>query len=167
MAFFTCQKFLDFGSFLRKSHFFDNQEKKNGPQQRAYVNRLVLESLETWSLFFLEHLDILIDFGGFGNHKSVIILGAPAKRGPLRPVDAVHLVRRLQCEDSPRCSSAFLLCPLLFALVIFLNEFECPLTGRVMASHNRSTKLHKVPRPQGGQSDTSITAFSRKSKIPG
>jgi len=64
--------------------------------------------------------------------------------GPLRPVDAVHLVRRLHCEDSPRCSSAFLLCPLLFALAIFLNEFECPLTGRVMASHNRSTKLHKV-----------------------
>ena len=40
-------------------------------------------------------------------------------------------------------SSAFLLCPLLFALVLFLNEFECPLTGRVVASHNRSTKLHK------------------------
>jgi hypothetical protein len=40
-------------------------------------------------------------------------------------------------------TSAFLLCPLLFALAIFLNEFECPLTGRVMDSHNRSTKLHK------------------------
>ena len=38
-------------SFLRKSHFY-NQEKKNGPQQRAYVNRLVLESFEHVVTFF-------------------------------------------------------------------------------------------------------------------
>jgi len=42
-------------------------------------------------------------------------------------------------------TSVFLLCPLLFALAIFLNEFECSLTGRVMASQNPSTKLHKKP----------------------
>jgi hypothetical protein len=72
LAFSPCQNFLDFGSFLRKSHF-DNQEKKIGPPQRAHVIRLGLESLEKWSVFFLEYFDIFIDFWWFGNHKVDII----------------------------------------------------------------------------------------------
>ena len=57
------------------------------------------------------------------------------------------------------CSSVFLLCPLLCALVLFLSEFECPLTGRVMASHNRSTKLHKSP--------TKLAKFAKPAQPPG
>eukprot|EP00613_Pedinella_sp_CCMP2098_P059924 CAMPEP_0171865112 /NCGR_PEP_ID=MMETSP0992-20121227/29311_1 /TAXON_ID=483369 /ORGANISM="non described non described, Strain CCMP2098" /LENGTH=105 /DNA_ID=CAMNT_0012487917 /DNA_START=48 /DNA_END=361 /DNA_ORIENTATION=+ len=63
--------------------------------------------------------------------------------GHVRPVDAVTMCK-VPSGTYLGASSAFLLCPLLFALVLFLNDFECPLTGRDMASHNRSTKLHKA-----------------------
>ena len=47
----------------------------------------------------------------------------------------------------------FLLCPLIFALAIFLSEFECPLTGlfqfRLVDNENQVTREGEVQAPSG------------------